>query len=195
MKKELKKKITTRSGVKEKEEEPSPYQVMNWTPHPGGRPTKYDPKFCDKVIEYFDVPPFKEVSTVFGVKRIPNILPTIAGFAHWIGVSKDTIYEWKKNYPEFSDAVQRAGANQEHMLLTNALLGIYNHKFAALVGINVTDMKVQQADVPQNVATIETFKLPQRYEPPIGQSVIDGIIVANKGVEAERGETNDSSSD
>ena len=30
--------------------------------HPGGRPTKYDPKYCDDIIEYFRKPPFSTIS-------------------------------------------------------------------------------------------------------------------------------------
>lgn len=193
MKKELKKKITAQVEVKERREERSPYQVMNWTPHPGGRPTDYKPEFCEEVIAYFDVPPFAEHKTVFGVKRVPNILPTVAGFCHKIGIAKQTFYTWKKEHKEFLDAVMRAAVNQEHMLVTNTLMSLYNHKFAAIVAMNITDMKMLPEETKQSVAVFEIIRLPERYEPSLGQSVIDGTIVASDDLATTSRETNDRS--
>jgi len=51
----------------------------------GGRPSKYDPAFCDQVVELM-----KE-----GL--------SFAAVAGALGVSRDTIYEWAEAHPEFSD--------------------------------------------------------------------------------------------
>lgn len=56
---------------------------------PAGRPTLYDPKYCDEVVEHM-----KE-----GL--------SFESFAGKIGVSKQTIYDWKDKNPEFLDAVGR----------------------------------------------------------------------------------------
>lgn len=37
---------------------------------------------------------------------------TVTAFAGKIGVSRDTIYAWAKEYPEFSDTLKRARAKQ-----------------------------------------------------------------------------------
>lgn len=51
-----------------------------------GRPSKYDPKFCDVLIEHMS----KGLS--------------YESFAGAIGVSKQTLYTWESEYPEFLDA-------------------------------------------------------------------------------------------
>lgn len=84
------------------------------TPNPskGGRPTKYDPKYVDALIEYFesfvDEPFTKEVireETLFhkeGYKKAHRVeyklvgkrLPTLFGFARKIGVTYVTVSNW-----------------------------------------------------------------------------------------------------
>lgn len=53
-----------------------------------GRPSKYDPKFCDVA----------EATLALGYSE--------AVLAGDIGVCIDTIHEWKKAHPEFSDSVK-----------------------------------------------------------------------------------------
>lgn len=55
-----------------------------------GRPTLYDESYCDRVIEY-------------GKQG-----KSLTWIAAELDVHKDTIYEWVKIYPEFSDALTRA---------------------------------------------------------------------------------------
>ena len=57
-----------------------------------GRPTKYDPKYCDEIIDYMGQ----------GYSK--------TAFAGHIGVSRETIYEWGRTHEEFSDATKRAEA-------------------------------------------------------------------------------------
>lgn len=57
---------------------------------PAGRPTTYDPAFCDRVIQMG-----RE-----GYSR--------AQMAYELDVAKDSLYEWAKVHPEFSDAITRA---------------------------------------------------------------------------------------
>lgn len=79
----------------------------------GGRPTKYDEKYVDELIEYFesfvDQPFTKEVmreETTFDPKSggkkshrvefkfVSKRLPTLFGFARKIGVDYSTVYRW-----------------------------------------------------------------------------------------------------
>lgn len=53
-----------------------------------GRPTKYNPDFCDLVIKLMK----KGHSKLF-----------VAGE---LGISRDTLYEWCRKYPEFSDTIK-----------------------------------------------------------------------------------------
>jgi len=60
------------------------------TKRPVGRPTKYEPRFCDEL----------EACMAEGY--------SITAFAGKIGVSRSTINEWMSANPEFSEAVSRA---------------------------------------------------------------------------------------
>ena len=59
---------------------------------PAGRPTAYDPKYCDEIV--------KVMSEGYSV----------TGFAGIIGVSRQTVYNWADEYPEFFDALKTAQA-------------------------------------------------------------------------------------
>lgn len=55
-----------------------------------GRPSKYDPKFCDLLIKHMEE----------GL--------SFESFAAVAEVNRDTLYQWEKAHPEFSDAAKRA---------------------------------------------------------------------------------------
>ena len=61
---------------------------------PGGRPTDYDPAYCDQVIEFL------------------RDGYSVAAFAGQIGKAASTVELWRKVHPEFSEAVKigQAGA-------------------------------------------------------------------------------------
>src|SRR3990167_9869523 len=117
---------------------------------PRGRPTKYDPKYCEEILKYFDIEPhfetpvittYKDGTTKEEVKFIPSDLPTLAGFAKQIGVHRDTLNQWEKAHKEFSDAIKKAKACQEHILVTNGLKGLYSPAFAIFTAKNVINWK------------------------------------------------------
>lgn len=115
-------------------------------PRKKGRPTKYDPKYCEELIKYFDIEPhfetpaittYKDGTTKEEVKFIPSDLPTLAGFAAKIEVNRDTLQEWAKVHQEFSVAIKRAKDLQENILVTNGLKGLYSQPFAIFTAKNV----------------------------------------------------------
>jgi hypothetical protein len=59
---------------------------------PIGRPSKYEPRFCEMVME--------DMAKGF----------SLTAFAGLIGVNRDTIHAWMKEHPDFSEAVTRAKA-------------------------------------------------------------------------------------
>jgi hypothetical protein len=72
-------------------------------PHAGGRPTKYDPKYCEEVIEYMGR----------GFSK--------TAFAGRIGIARNTLLNWADENPEFLRAIKigessRTGALEEQML-------------------------------------------------------------------------------
>lgn len=116
-----------------------------------GRPTKYKPEYCQKLIEFFDVEPYEDKPLEhYGkdgevkwtdYKRMANRLPTLRNFAKEIGVSFDTVYEWVKQHPAFSDAFTQAKDLQKWFLIENGLNGCYNPAFAIFTAKNITDMR------------------------------------------------------
>jgi hypothetical protein len=63
---------------------------------PAGAPTKYKPEHCDKVI-------------ALGMEGYNKTEMAVA-----LDIHKDTLYEWIKVHPEFSDAIKRAEQAAEH---------------------------------------------------------------------------------
>lgn len=128
-----------------------------------GRPTLYDPKYVDEILDYFNVPSFdveiscdKEGNET--QKRIPNSLPTLAGFACKIGVDRTSIWEWSKKHPEFSNAIKLCKDHQERILVDNALLGRYDKTFSIFTAKNLLDWRDRhevQQDTTVNVNIVE----------------------------------------
>ena len=77
-----------------------------------GRPTKYDPKFIEEADKYL-------ATTGHGSMHMPKI----ESFALHLGVSKDSLYEWAKLYPEFSDALGRILLYQGERLIDDGIYG------------------------------------------------------------------------
>ncbi len=118
-----------------------------------GRPTKYDPKYCQEIVDYFDVEPTKIVKERFYYKNgdekerdieVANELPTIEKFCIDIGISKSTLHEWRKNNKEFSNAYNVARALQQDLWLKNGLKGLYNASFAIFAGKNMFGWRDKQ---------------------------------------------------
>ena len=68
-----------------------------------GRPTKYDPKFCEVAIEFMGQ----------GFSK--------TALAGHIGVSRDTLHEWASVNPRFSDAIKIAVTGRVLKLETDLL--------------------------------------------------------------------------
>jgi hypothetical protein len=53
--------------------------------------------------------------------------------ANWLGVNIDTLYEWAKVHPEFSDVLDELNQKQQEKLIDHGLAGNYNANIAKLV--------------------------------------------------------------
>ena len=109
--------------------------------HAGGRPTKYRPEYCQKIVEFFDVAHCEDklVARVTGkndyekneYKEIANAPRFFSAFARSINVETSSLKEWAKTYPEFSKALTRAKELQVEMFYSNASKSLYNPHFVA----------------------------------------------------------------
>jgi hypothetical protein len=77
-----------------------------------GRPSKYKPEFCLEVDSYLS-------ETGHGTMHMPKI----ESFAIRLGVSKNTLYEWAKENPDFQDALNRIMLFQGERLIDDGIYG------------------------------------------------------------------------
>lgn len=82
------------------------------------RPTDYTPELLERARQY--------ISDIDG-------LPQVAGMARFLGVSRDTLYEWAKIHDEFSDIFENVKAAQEEMLIEKGLSGDFNSTITKLM--------------------------------------------------------------
>lgn len=100
----------------------------------GGRPTKYREKYCRMIIEYFDQPAI--IVDEEGHEKA-NDIPLIEGFARSIKVCVDTLYEWEKVHPRFSEALKRARECQKDIWQQLSMKGLVNTAYSIFWGKNI----------------------------------------------------------
>lgn len=125
----------TDGGQADKKSAPAVSSKGRKKSRPVGRPSKYDPKFCKEIIEFFSEQPFREVEITHTNQKTgqqystyeerPNRLPFFSAFARKIGVNTDTLNEWGKQHPEFSDAFKQAKDLQREFMIENGVRGLY----------------------------------------------------------------------
>jgi len=129
----------------------------------GGRPTKYDPKYCKKIEEYFNKKNIVDiVKTKAGNRTIETVypcnMPLFQEFATKIGVHVDTLHEWKKKHKEFSESYTLCQQHQHRILVQNALNGHYNSKFSWLLAKNILGFRDKTEQVIEANVKSETIE-------------------------------------
>lgn len=122
-----------------------------------GQPTKYDPKYCDMIIDYFGRNHVEKV----GGKIKGAELPQFTAFARTIGVRRSTLHNWTREHPEFLDAYNTAKQLQEELIANNAINGRYNPVFSQFMLKNCHNWKDRQ-EVEQTVQQIQISKEDER---------------------------------
>lgn len=89
----------------------------------GGRPTKYNQEMLEKATAYVNG----------GYLADGKVIPSKAGLALYLDVNKETLYDWGKANPEFSDLLSKLLSKQEDLLLNNGLNGTFNPAITKLV--------------------------------------------------------------
>lgn len=111
-----------------------------------GRPTKYDPSLCQNIISFFDIEPiiYRDITITYkdgSTKEISEAEGSqLPFFSHWcrkVGISQETMCQWVKKYPQFSEAYKKAKECQEEILVTCALKNCYNSTFSIFTAKNM----------------------------------------------------------
>lgn len=131
---------------------------------PVGRPTKYRPKYCQAIIDYFDILPTN-------AKGVANDLPFILNFCLSIGINKTTLHEWVGKFPEFSNAYRIAKGKQMQHLITNTLQNRFNASFAWRAAMNMFEWR-EKSD------NIHTGKDGEKLFPDLSDADLDVRIAA-----------------
>ena len=114
---------------------------------PFGRPTKYDPSYCQDIIKWFDVEPYRELVDQNGkVYLMPSKCPTLAGWCGKMRSSRSTLHEWVANHPDFSDAYKICKEMQEEKLIQGGMSGAYATAFSVFAAKNVIGWRDKQPD-------------------------------------------------
>ena len=120
---------------------------------PAGRPTKYTPELIEAAHAYVNG----------GWEEEGDLIPSHAGLAVTIGVSRDTLYDWNSNpeKQEFSDILAKCNILQERKLLNGGLSGSFNAQITklALGKQGYSDKIDQVSDININVSEYSDAQL------------------------------------
>lgn len=128
-----------------------------------GRPTSYDPKYCQEMIDC--------LSQGY----------SITTFAVRIGVSKDTIYEWVKTHDEFSDAFRKAKDHEQSWYETTGRSAILGEiaGFNSPAYIFHMKNKFGWRDRPDDIKITHVLE-EQKQLDKIDPNVIEGILLGRE---------------
>lgn len=92
-----------------------------------GRPTDYSEQIQDQADDYL---------LTYMEGDNPQTVPTAAGLALYLGISKATVYNWAKKYTKFLDTLDRLNAVQEVKLTNGSLTNELNSNISKLMLAN-----------------------------------------------------------
>jgi len=85
------------------------------------RPSKYNDKILEKAEDY-----------IKNYIKYGDKIPMIDGLALELGIHRDTVNDWERKYPEFSDIVRTLMTHQGRKLMNGSLSGEFRERTATL---------------------------------------------------------------
>lgn len=104
--------------------------------HPGGAPTKYTKELQEAADEYVNG----------GFVACEDVVPSVAGLSVELGVSRSSLYLWGRQYPKFSNTLDRLKSLQERITLSGGLRGDLNSTIVKLLLANHGYSDKQEVD-------------------------------------------------
>ena len=88
-----------------------------------GRPTLYSTEMQKLADNYIDG----------GYEDSGDAIPSIAGMASRLGVTRQTLYNWRNEHGQFLDTLEQCECEQERVTLSKGLKGEFNASIAKLI--------------------------------------------------------------
>lgn len=127
---------------------------------PAHRPSLYDEKYIDEMLEYFSIEPY-EISPTG--KRQATDIPTFAGFCSKIGIHRETLLNWTEVHEKFFDAYKKCKDLQEQWLAVNGNAGLINPAFAIFTAKNILNWRdKKEIEVSGSVKDLSDEELDKR---------------------------------
>lgn len=129
-----------------------------------GRPTEYDPKYIKKVDDYLKQCRDKKrlFHKVRGEKSdsyeevIKVKLPSVEDFAGYLGVTRQTIYNWRDAHDDFGYVLEKIDNEQRTRLINGGLEGTYSPVISKLMLSSNHGMR-EKSDLTSDDKPIKTF--------------------------------------
>lgn len=142
--------------------------------------SSYDPKYIKEVDNYLkknrdrNVKILKQKNTEKGYEmyesRLKVKLPTVEGFANFIGVVKKTLYNWADENPDFRLALDKIVEEQKQRLVNSGLSGEYNSTIAKLMLSSNHGMR-ERVDTTTNDESINNFSFTDEQADRIAERI------------------------
>lgn len=99
-----------------------------------GRPSLFNQEMIERAKEYILF--FQQPKTADEIENDVEVVPSVAGLALYLGVSRATLYNWGDENKEFLDTLASLQAVQEVSLLNGGLRGRFNAQISKLALAN-----------------------------------------------------------
>ncbi|WP_458047935.1 DNA-packaging protein [Providencia hangzhouensis] len=113
-----------------------------------GRPSKFADSLV-KAKEYL----------MGGYEAVGDVVPSVAGLACYLGVSRKTVYEWVKESTDLSDTLEGILAMQENKLINKGLNGDFNPTITKLMLANHGYSEKQEVDHKSSDSSMSPTKI------------------------------------
>lgn len=120
-----------------------------------GAPTKLTPELVERA-EFYVTDGFKEKE---------DIVPSVAGLACFLGISKNSVYKYAELDSDFLNTLHAIEVKQEKMLLNGGLSGKFNSTITKLMMSNHGYKESTKTDITSNGESINAPTLIELVAP------------------------------
>lgn len=99
-----------------------------------GRPSLFNQEMIDRAQEYIDF--FQQARAAEEWENETEVIPSAAGLALFLGVSRRVLYKWADENTEFMHTLESLQSTQEVSLLNGGLRGRFNAQISKLALAN-----------------------------------------------------------